>query len=335
MVKPKRIIHHQEQRNRERLIVDAVSAFLQATKLFQGHYKKYSRGKLTFADVRRLIDDKGESALFRLKGLCHKLFRKEGNSRDRVSREELFDLAVGSIFHTAMKVREELYQIEYYKPKYLELDIDSVPSGLERDLCQLFKEIMDKVEKDLKVEMEEVRELFVDTAEHMKSLLKDFSENALLVRYLLENRSLIAAVYGNDSFHEIFRLMFRGGIVEAQMRAGKSYLESAHYDEAAPYFQQAREGAPRLLEPAYLYHYARGMGAYYQNNYPQVLVHLTEARRYARGMRKKDAKGRERMTKVLREIESEYREHGDVERAAETKALLRTILPRKKRRRKA
>lgn len=323
---------YRDRLNHDRQIVDAVRAFLQSAQLFKKHYEKYRRGKLEFSDIGQLIDDKGESALFRLKGLCHKLFREEGNAKERISREELFDLAVSSIFHTAMKVREELYQIEYYKPKYLELDIDSVPSGLERDLWQLFTEIMEKVEKDLKVEMEEVRELFVDTAKHMKSLLKDFSENALLVRYLLENRRLVAAVYGKDSFHEIFCLMFRGGIVEAQMRAGKSYLESAHYDEAAPYFQQAREGAPRLLEPIYLYHYALGMGAYYQSNYHQVLVHLTEARRYARGMRKKDAKGRERMSKVLTEIETEYREHGDEEKAAEAKALLRRIMPRKKRR---
>ena len=57
------------------------------------------------------MGDGEDSVLFRLKERCHALFRGgEQPSEVVMRREALFDLAVGSLFHEAMKFRENLYQ---------------------------------------------------------------------------------------------------------------------------------------------------------------------------------------------------------------------------------
>ena len=323
--------------NRDREIVDTVRAFLQATLLFRALDGKYGNRKLRFNDLKLLIDDKGESALFRLKGLTHKLFRMEEGLEGDVSKGVLFDLAVSSLFHTAMKAREEQYQVEYYGPKIIarikRFDADVVPSPHERALWLLFEEIMDEGKKDLKREMKEMRKLFAGTAEHLKSLLKEFSGNALLVRYLLEEQGLVCAVYGEGAIDELFELMFPGGQREALLRAGRSYMTSAHYEEAATYFRKAKECVPKRHEPVYFYHCALGLGAYYLNDYAKVLAHLTEAARHARGVKNKDRVGTEKMYAVLAEVEGECRRRGDVAGATEAKALLRRMTPRKRKKR--
>ena len=69
---------------------------------------------LCFENIEGLVDDRGRSHLFRLKEMSHDLFR---NSDDASYKEKLYDITIGYIFHEAMKLRENMYQLEYYRPQ--------------------------------------------------------------------------------------------------------------------------------------------------------------------------------------------------------------------------
>ncbi len=104
------------QKERDRQIVEIVRHFLLAVVTFRQQYQNYQQGSLHFADLAKLIDDRGQSILYALKELSHALYRH--NSAIISEKEQIFDLTIGSIFHLAMKIREDLYQLEIYGPKY-------------------------------------------------------------------------------------------------------------------------------------------------------------------------------------------------------------------------
>ncbi len=96
-------------------LVDILREFLTAYEQLDRLTEKYKRDELAFPDLQKFVGDSDNSVLFRLKEKCHSLFRPEaGGSKVARPREALFDLAVGSLFHAAMKFREDFYQREVY-----------------------------------------------------------------------------------------------------------------------------------------------------------------------------------------------------------------------------
>ena len=75
----------------------------------------------SFDAIRVLVGDNDGSVLYRLKEKSHALFRSDALATAAVRREALFDLAVGSLFHEAMTLRESLYQREVYVPRVASL----------------------------------------------------------------------------------------------------------------------------------------------------------------------------------------------------------------------
>jgi len=80
-------------------LVDIVREFLSVHGLLRRLFERHHAGSLRFEEVQALAGDNESSPLFRLKERCHGLFRA-----GEVGGAALFDLAVGSLFHEAMKV---------------------------------------------------------------------------------------------------------------------------------------------------------------------------------------------------------------------------------------
>ena len=93
------------------------------------------RGALAFDEVGELVGDDERSVLFRLKERCHVLFRGE-RGEGEIGATALFDLAVGSLFHEAMKFRENFYQRSSYGPK-----VRALRRAVVRDESGLLKRV--------------------------------------------------------------------------------------------------------------------------------------------------------------------------------------------------
>ncbi len=263
------------QVTRDRNILEIVRGLLLSEVVFREIFEKHREGRLRFSDIGLWVDDKGQSLLYNLKEQSHSLFRYKGKKPIH-KNEWLLDLVIGSIFHEAMKLRENLYQMEVYRPKYLQYKSKSGKSDYEKDYIQLFERIILKAEQGVAEGMEETRSLSKDAMAQLIDLFKESSKNALLVRFLLENLTLLQEVYGSKKAKEIFDLMFEKGFLDAYQSAGQSYLQSEHYDISADYFLKASKLDPHNHDLQFLLNFSLGMNEYYKNAYSKSLFYFSK-----------------------------------------------------------
>jgi hypothetical protein len=265
----------QAQMAQERNILEIVRGLLLSEAAFQEIFKKYKEGRLHFSDIGTWVDDKGQSLLYSLKEQCHALYRYKGK-RPIHKNQWLLDLVIGSIFHEAMKLRENIYQMEIYRPKYLQYKLKVGRSAYEKDYLRQFDRIMLRAKQGVAEGMEETRSLFQDAMAQLIDLIKESSKNIFLVRFLLDNQALLQKVYGSKMAKEIFNLMFKEGFLDAYQLAGRSYLKSEHYDLSSHYFSKALKRTSRKDDLRFLLNFSLGMNAYYRNAYRRSLSYFTK-----------------------------------------------------------
>jgi hypothetical protein len=251
-------------------LVDIVRDFFAVDQALRRLVESYRNGELRFEEVQALFADDEATPLFRLKERCHALFRSGADSpRQAHLREVLFDLAVGSLFHEAMKFRESFYQREVYGPRVRALR--EAAGDEAAALFQEFQKILATVSDRLDEGLAETEALLEQTREQLAVLLAEHPEDGYVARFLIEQREEAEAVFGS-SLDAIFAEAY--GAADAGFRlAGISYLDSGYFEEAERSLceSQARSGNAEL-EP--LIHYARGMAAYMRGEYAETVEQL-------------------------------------------------------------
>ncbi len=277
-------------------LVDIVREFLAVERAVTGLLSHYRTAELRFEEVQDLVSDSEESALFRLKERCHALFRQgPGLDRPVRHREVLFDLAVGSLFHEAMKFRENFYQREVYGPRVRALRDEA---GEEAEsLFQEFEKIQGAVSERLDEGVHETEALLARTREQLVVLLADAADGQV-ARYLIERRELVEQVFVDGLDALLARLY--GDTAAGLAIAGRSYLRSGYYGEAEAALVAAVEsgGDGDALEPAIAY--ARGMGAYLDSNYGES---VSELARWAENVSKPDSTLLDLATAAMSKVE--------------------------------
>jgi tetratricopeptide (TPR) repeat protein len=264
-----------EDKDRNRKVVEVVKLFLHSVALYRKFYGEYQRGSLKFEEVQKLVDDKGQSLLFNLKKISHALFRGNHLSSDK---EQLFDLAVSSIFHEAMIIRENCYQVETYAPKakLLEGKAQKVPH--EKKFLRELDRTLERARKRLSVELKETNVLLSETLEQLKDLIASYPENGLLVRFLLENENLIRDTFGPEGLEGIFSAMYEKGKLAALRIAAGSYYESGYYQQAVDVIKRVLALTPDN-GTRFLYFFYSGLRDYYEdNNYQGALENFRLAK---------------------------------------------------------
>lgn len=259
----------------DRNIIEIVKGLLLSEVAFEEIFKKYEEGCLRFSDIGVWVDDKGQSLLYNLKEGGHSLFRYQ-EKKTIHKNEWLLDLVIGSIFHEAMKLRENIYQMEVYRPKYLQYKLKSGKTDYEKNYIQLFERIILKAKQGVAEGMEETRSLFKDAMTQLIDLFKESPKNTFLVRFLLENLTLLHEVYGSKKAKEIFNLMFEKGFLDAYRFVGQSYLRSEHYDLSSNYFLKALKLDPTNHDLQFLLNFSLGMNEYYKNTYSKSLSYFSK-----------------------------------------------------------
>jgi hypothetical protein len=252
-------------------LVDIIREFLAAHRLMDRLAARYRDGSLRFDELDALIGDHEESVLFRLKERCHALFRADEHDPRVVRHQEvLFDLAVGSLFHEAMKLREDFYQREVYGPRMRALRSQA---GDEAEaLFGEFERILSVVNERIEEVLQEVEALFLRTREQLRLLLAARSDEAHAVRFLIEHRATAEEVFSE----ELDRLLagIYGDPATAYAFAGRSYLVSGYFGDAERSFAEAIARGGERGELERLCSYARGMRAYMTGDYDESVRRL-------------------------------------------------------------
>lgn len=237
----------------------------QCKDLFRG-------GSLCFGDIEEFVDDRGKSCLFRLKEMCHELFR---NSDAASYREKLYDMTVGYIFHQAMILRENLYQLEYYKPR-CDIDTDELTTR-EKKIFLEMEFLVKKTDKKLKEGFKETKLLMKELVEQLKDLIKLYKENYLLPRFMFEHEKTLTMMYGKKNFDRLLNDMYKDGKKLLMFKAAHSYLESEYYETARNMFQKVAcldTGSKLAL---FLFMYSSAFFFYYKNRFAKAYRYVENA----------------------------------------------------------
>ena len=249
------------QRDQERKIVDIVHHFLLTFLAFRELHQKFLQGSIRFADLAEFVDDRGQSLLFALKESCHSFFR---NQSEKVSaKEQIFDLTIGSIFHLAMKMREDLYQLEIYGPQYRQWNSKEEGSPKQRTLIRQFKDILARAESSVREGIEEILTLTHEGLRQFQELLPMYRNNGLLIRFFFEQRDLLEKVFGDKSLEEIFRTLGESDVSRFYQLAGESYFESGFYRQAIEAFSHALEIHPADEQILFNKHLSEALEQFY------------------------------------------------------------------------
>ncbi len=245
--------------------------YLTAHSELRAVFSQYSEDKIPFARIRALVGDDDRAVLYRLKEKSHALFRSHGLATKAVRREALFDLAVGSLFHEAMKLRETLYQREVYAPRIAMLReaADDESDALFSDFDRILKKSVSRIAEVVS----EVRTLLVQTRDQLRRLLIERSGDRAITRCLLSRREQVDAAFP-EGFSGLLEAM-HGDSVTGLIEGARALLESAYFMEAAATLREAGQGsAAPLAELRQLELYANGMQAFLDGDYDASLQNL-------------------------------------------------------------
>src|SRR5260221_8784882 len=157
-------------------ILEILRDFVEVDRLVRGLARRHRAHGLRFPELAALIRDDESSVLFRLKERTHTLFRGPGSAvRGSTHREALFDLAVGSLFHEAMKLRENLYQREVYGPRVRALQTEAGEES--KALFDEFEKMLGAVDERLNEGVRELEALAQQTPDQRPLLIADSTDD--------------------------------------------------------------------------------------------------------------------------------------------------------------
>lgn len=250
-------------------ILEILRDFVEVHRLVRELAERHRSEGLRFERLAGLIEDDEGSVLFRLKERTHRLFRTpRGESRAPTHREALFDLAVGSLFHEAMKLRENVYQREIYGPRVRALHSDAEQES--KALFDEFDRMLGSVEARVDEGVQELETLVQRTADQLRLLIAQPPDDGA-TRFMTERPEEVEAVFGVSLAHQL-EVMF-GSVSRGFERAGHSYLTSGFFASAADCFDRSLQLQPDA-QVAALRDYARGMQAYVTRDYGACVGYL-------------------------------------------------------------
>jgi hypothetical protein len=254
-------------------LVDIIRDFLAVHESATEVVRRHREGSLRFDDVQVWVGDDGQSELFRLKENCHSIFRPvDSGEVAEIRVGALLDLAVGSLFHEAMKLRENLYQLERYGPRVRALRGESDPQSVE--LFSEFEKLLAASAVTLDGSVTEVEVMLVQTRQQLLRLIVEHGQTGLAARCLYEAGTGVTAVCpdGLDALYA----KIHGKAVTGYVIAADSYLESAYYGEALATLAEARRRSPGNGEVGRTIDYAEGMQAFFSRDYEKSIERLSE-----------------------------------------------------------
>jgi hypothetical protein len=265
---------------RERRLAQIVRDFMEGYVLSQEVGRELRAGRLSFGTVARLVGDAEDSALYRLKEECHALFRlDDARPRTEVQAEELFDLAVGALFHETMKFREGFYLTDSYGPRLQRMMAEGSATG---PLADAFWRVFESEA--------EAEELFRETRDQLLIVLRQLAASGAVARSLVENPERSEQVFAMP----LARLLsdIYGTADRGYRLAVESLIENGHYAEAAAVLElpEARAAADGTLP------FARGMASYYGGD---NLAAVDSLSRWQAGGQSTPARWRQSASRVL------------------------------------
>lgn len=218
------------EERRHLFVRNLLKEFTETLTVFIALYEKnLTARQISFDQINRLVGRESEKGLlWRLKDHCHQLWR-DTNPHGELNGC-LLDWVMGSLFHEAMKLKENIYMYQYYGP--LAKGMGNGSAGGTIKLCGIeFERFMDRTDREIEKQIETLGIMFGRANYLLRTIMLDQAENPLLVRYLVENEQVVETLW-SESLIDLFRDMFGGQPEEGFCLAARSYLEGDWHQNA-------------------------------------------------------------------------------------------------------
>jgi hypothetical protein len=190
--------------------------------------------------------DKGP--LWNLRELCRRVW-PEGEHGENVEGS-LVDWLMGSIFHEAIRLREDVHILNNYGNATFRNRqmIVARENGFQSQnfpasrLAKVMdrKNLIKRVAVDVMQQMEQLAFLFGQTNNMLRTMLSGLAENFLLVRFLVEQEDIVEDLWG-EGLADVFADMFSGTPARGFCAAGSSYMSGQWYTRALVMYKRALE----------------------------------------------------------------------------------------------
>ncbi len=235
--------------NKQSEICEILSGFLRAKVKFEQAYRSWREtGHFDFK-----IMDILETELYNLKNKTHQALRnpEEGNS-GFVQKADLFDLIVGSIFHETLHLKEYIYTLTSYAPRYRAYAdrkkrerIDSyTDSFLKHSMA-----IVNEAKTHLPEKANEVKNLFDDALLLLENIIKKYRNNSRIIRTIFTSVDTVEKIYGENGLQTLYSRIYKNGPPEGYLRVGASFTKDGFHDFALEAFESAAETLNKAVSP--------------------------------------------------------------------------------------
>lgn len=188
-----------------------------------------------WSTLTRMVGTEVEKGpLWQLKDLCHRLW-PDGAGAGSLEGA-LIDWLIGSIFHEAMKLKENIYILNSYGPAAFRF---STPApGLRLAQMIDIKGLINRIVVDVIGQLEQLSFLFGQTNSMLRTMISTLATNMLLIRFLAEQEEVLQELWGEGAAG-VFADMFYGAPAQGFCAAGRSYLNGQWYTKALAMYQRA------------------------------------------------------------------------------------------------
>ncbi|WP_319549440.1 hypothetical protein [Desulfogranum marinum] len=252
------------ENRRKFFIRQVVSDFFQAYEMYHGLYQDFCHSyhfamleakdllqAATIALRTRLLEqltamlgaETSRGLLWRLKDLCHTVWPESERQKNVLG--SLVDWLIGSLFHEAMKLKENLYLLNNYGPSVFPVDQDTGSENMAYgarpfSVSQVIDthEVFKRIAVDTEQQVERIALTFGRAIYLLRLMMSSFAENELVVRLLVEKEEVVGEIWG-ESLESIFDDMFYGNAPHGYCIAGNSYFRSQWYHHSQAMFRRA------------------------------------------------------------------------------------------------
>lgn len=205
-----------------------------------------ARGQIWNRLTQMMGTEREKGRLWQLKDLCHLVWPEQELEYD--VHGALIDWLLGSVFHEAMKLKENIYLLNTYgraAVRMRELPLASSVRVLRPS--EPFPQLLNMVDvddlgrriaTDIISQMEQIGFLLGQANYILRMMMPELAQNILVVRLLVEEEERVHGLWG-ESIEELFTEMFSGSAAQGFCLAGRSYLSGQWYARALAMYERA------------------------------------------------------------------------------------------------
>ena len=233
------------EKRRDFHIRSLYSSFFKTYSAFVALYQGYlDNGKINFDELAELVGTEiHKGRLWLLKDHCHRLFEESSEPNG-----PLLDWVIGSVFHEAMKLKENIYMYQFYGPKPAGQPTEggvvsetSLHCGVSR------KNFMRGIVREAWRQVDNLTFLFNRANFLLRMLLPSQGQNVLLLRLFIEEPELCQEMW-SETIDHLFEELFPYQPETGYLLAAKSYFDGQWLHEALASYETALNLNPDLEE---------------------------------------------------------------------------------------